>query len=424
MPSHPEPVGHLLRMVIDAVNECNLRCHYCHPGEVWRQQQLPEQSVRSALLAAEEAGILEVVLTGGEITLHSDLQAILESTHLLRRCASTLITNATKLTPEVIDWMAASNLTRVCTSVDGATNEVHGTARGKNLPKVLTGLRLLKDTGKPITVITVVHQQNWRHAIELSDFLATEKLATQHHLCAPSFSGQARSHYPKLALNETEFHQVQQLVDSHFGRLRDHGLYLTFNSHWPATGRRTLTVNPRRTITLQQLSEQVKDVLCNVRPNGEFRLQAATWGREMVGNAIIGSVHAQPVSQLIAAAESTLTSGTARQLPRVDEARHKFQIGARANIDTTNILIGHGETSSAATEMIPILSVDEHWLLDNPADLATVRSQLVQDRDNHRVARHPTGRILVFDRRRSLITLLHEQEWQQVETAYAAGSKL
>ncbi|MCP2276054.1 Radical SAM superfamily protein [Nocardia amikacinitolerans] len=410
----PERVGRVLRLVIDAVNECNLRCLYCHPGEVWRRQQLPLPALRSALEAADAAGVLEVVLTGGEITLHQDLRALLAATHLLRRAASTLITNATKLTPETLGWLAASNLTRICTSVDGVTNDLHGSARGKNLPKVFDGLRRLTDTGKPVTVITVVHQRNWARVIELSEFLAGSGLATQHHLCAPSFSGQARVHYPQLALREYEFHGVQDLVDAHHQRLAEAGLYLTFNSIWPATGARPLAINPSRTMTLQQLSEQVKDTLCNIRPNGEFRLQAATWGREMVGNAALGSVHAQPAAALLARAESLLAGGTARQLPRDIEAQHKFQLGAAADRSTTEQLIGRTGSPAPEVDLIAIGSVDRHWILDNPVDTAAVAAQLSSRPGEHRTVTHPSGTVLVFDRTRSLVTLLRPTEWEQV----------
>lgn len=419
--NEPERVGRVQRLVIDAVNECNLRCLYCHPGEVWRKQQLAVPALRSALLAADATGVLEVVLTGGEITLHHDLSALLASTHLLRRAASTLITNATKLTPKMLGWLGASNLTRICTSVDGATNELHGSARGKNLPKVLEGLRKLTDTGKPVTVISVVHQNNWKRIIELSEFLAGSGLATQHHLCAPSFSGQARAHYSQLALREHEFHGVQDLVDAHHRRLADAGLYLTFNSIWPATGARPLAINPARTMTLQQLSEQVKDTLCNIRPSGEFRLQATTWGREMVGNAALGSVHAQPAADLLERAESLLAGGTARQLPRNIEARHKFQLGATANQATTDQLIGRTDSPAPDVNLIEIASVDQHWLLDNPADIAAVAAQLRERPSEHRTVVHPSGTVLVFDRTRSLVTLLRPNEWAQVT---AAGTEM
>ncbi|MFE7720555.1 radical SAM protein [Nocardia rhizosphaerihabitans] len=415
----PQIGGRVLRLVIDAVNECNLRCLYCHPGEVWKRQQLPARRVAAAVEAAEAAGVLEVVLTGGEITLHEDFAAVLEATNLLQRTASTLITNATRLTAETADQLAGSNLTRICTSVDGVTNELHGSARGKNLPKVLDGLRTLSGTGKPITVITVVHQRNWERVVELSYFLAEHGLASQHHLCAPSFSGQARAHYPELRLREHEFHGVQELVDANHRDLAAAGLYLTFNSFWPATGLRPLAVNPSRTMTLQQLSEQVKDTLCNIRPSGEFRLQAATWGREMVGNAALGSVNDTPVADLLSRAEAILAEGSARQMPREVEARHKFQLGTAANSTTTDLLIGRADNPGSAPEvdLIPIRSVDDHWILDNLVDVEAVAAQLRSRRNEHRVVRHPNGAILLFDRPRSLVTMLRPTEWDQVVTA-------
>ncbi|MGV9680961.1 radical SAM protein [Nocardia sp. NPDC003482] len=419
----PEKVGRLLRLVIDAVNECNLRCRYCHPGEVWRQQQLPAPAVASALADAEAAGLLEVVLTGGEITLHHELRSVLDATHLLNRCASTLITNATMVTDDLVARLAESNLTRVCTSVDGVTNDVHGTARGKNLPTVLEGLTRLVTTGKPITVITVVHQGNWRRVIELSDFLAANGLAAQHHLCAPSFSGQARAHYPALALTAPEFAAVQRLVDTHHSRLAAAGLYLTFNSCWPATGVRTLAVNPHRTITLQQLSEQVKDTLANIRPTGEFRLQAATWGREMVGNAVLGSVHARPLSDLIADAEARLDHGAPHQLPRHVEARHKFQLGEGADAQLTEALIGRGDGPRQDVELVPITSVDSHWLLDNPVDLDTIAASISDEPAAHRVVEHPTGTVLIFHRARSQVTLLRAHEWATVAALANTGQE-
>jgi len=53
----PGPGGaglQVLRLVIDAVQECNLRCKYCHPGKVWVRQHLDVEHVR--LVAAEDYG--------------------------------------------------------------------------------------------------------------------------------------------------------------------------------------------------------------------------------------------------------------------------------------------------------------------------------------------------------------------------------
>jgi len=102
---------------------------------------------------------------------------------------------------------------------------------------------------------------------------------------------------------------------------------VTFNSFWPATGQRPLHVNNGRTITLQQLSEQAKDSLVNVRPNGEFRINATTWGRETIGNAVIGNVCNDDPQALLSAAERQFRASSVGQLPREAEAVHKFQLG-------------------------------------------------------------------------------------------------
>ena len=229
----------LLRAVVDGVQHCNLRCLYCHPGEVWREQHLPAERMAAVFAAAEDAGLLEVVISGGEITLHPEFGRVLDVASRLRRTASTLITNATRADPGVADMIGGSNLTRVCVSVDGADNATHGSARGKNLPRVLAGLRLIRATGKPVTVITVVHRGNLERVLDLSYRLAAEGLADQHHLCAPSYSGAAREHYDDLKLVWEDYLRVQGRVDDAHRELAGRGVFVTFNSFWPATGRRS-----------------------------------------------------------------------------------------------------------------------------------------------------------------------------------------
>lgn len=111
-----DPDRLLLRAVVDGVQHCNLRCLYCHPGEVWRKQHLDADRIAAVFAAAEAAGLLEVVLSGGEITLHPQLDRVLYATSLLRRTASTLITNATLVDAEMAAQLGASNLTRICVS--------------------------------------------------------------------------------------------------------------------------------------------------------------------------------------------------------------------------------------------------------------------------------------------------------------------
>lgn len=417
----------LLRAVVDGVQHCNLRCLYCHPGDVWREQHLSAERIEAVFDAAEDAGLLEVVISGGEITLHPQFNRVLEAVFSLRRTGSTLITNATRIDPAVAELISGSNLTRVCVSIDGADNATHGSARGKNLQRVLAGLRLIRATGKPVTVITVVHRRNHEQVLKLSGWLAAERLADQHHLCAPSYSGTAREHYDDLKLRWDDYLDVQARVDAAHQDLAEAGLFLTFNSFWPATGRRSPVLDGGRSITLQQLSEQVKDTLLHVRPDGRVKLTAASWGRETIGDAVIGSVHATDPADLLAAAARAYRDGSVGQLPRQVEARHKFQIstdgstgssldpsaGAEPTADITDLLIDAPGRARELVDLVPIVPVARLSLLDNPltdAELTALADGVAGERSNYRLVQHASGPVLVFDRRRSRVTLLHAAE--------------
>jgi hypothetical protein len=89
----------------------------------------------------------------------------------------------------------------------------------------------------------------------------------------------------------------------------------TFNSFWPATGRRSPVLDGGRSITLQQLSEQVKDSLLHVRPDGQVKLTAASWGRETIGDAVVGTVHDTDPADLLATAARVYREGGVGQLP-------------------------------------------------------------------------------------------------------------
>ena len=71
-----------LSIVADVINDCNHACAYCHPMESgrWGGGMLSVGQVGDVLRAGEEAGALEVLLTGGEITMHPEFGGIMEET--------------------------------------------------------------------------------------------------------------------------------------------------------------------------------------------------------------------------------------------------------------------------------------------------------------------------------------------------------
>jgi len=128
------------------------------------------------------------------------------------------------------------------------------------------------------------------------------------------------------------------MVDDVFEDLNKQGLYVTFNSFWPATGERS-NVNKSRTITLVQLTEQLKDCYVIIRPNGDIRLTSAAWGKETVGNAVVGNLNSESAEVCFERAEDAYAKGRVKQLPREVEAIHKFHYGIDTNPQLTDQIL-------------------------------------------------------------------------------------
>ncbi len=403
---------HTIRTVVDTLQECNLRCTYCHPGKTWEKQNLSAHAIEEVFLEAENRGLLEVTLTGGEITLHPELLRILESTHILDRTVATLITNGTRVTPELVDQIRVSNISRICISIDGPDADRHNTGRGKSFDQAMRGLRLLQGTGKPITVISVAHHQNYQGVIELSYLLAKEGLASEHHICAPSYSGTARRDYDEIRLRQEEFFALQHQIDASYEDLLNQKLFVTFNSFWPATGERAKT-NNSRTLTLVQLTEQLKDCYVIIRPNGDVRLTSAAWGRETVGNAVAGNLHTDGATAAFDRAELAYRDGLVQQLPRHIEAIHKFHYGAEDDFELTNKVLDDKENGSGLVQMVPIKPLSESDLFQVSLSDEHIRSiafKVSSDPKRYRILNVANNSYVLFDRVTTHVTLLKPEE--------------
>ncbi len=423
--AHQQESLQTIRVVADVIDDCNLGCHYCHPMMGgWSGNMLSAEQVGEVLQATEDQSMLEVTLTGGEITMHPEFSQIMEETHRLGQTALSIVTNATNITPKIVNEIGESNIDRVCVSLDGPDAASHNSRRGRNFDRVMTGLRALQGAGKPITIISVAHKENYRQLTQLSAMLAEERLAEQHHLCAASYSGAAKRTYPRFAFEEAEFQEMQDMVDEVYPSLLAQGFYLTFNSYWPATGQRGAPGLPR-TLTTVNVAEQVKDTYALVRSNGDVRLTVASWGRETVGNAVVGNLNEENAHTLLEKVDDAYRSGECRQLPRDVEAGHKFLIGSyHVGRTATNDILQNPQASADASlqwEAIrPLARID---LLDNPLPedyLPMLAQQLASSESKRwRIVRHASGVDIVFDRNKAQVTLLKPDETARLRKLYS-----
>jgi radical SAM protein with 4Fe4S-binding SPASM domain len=124
---------------------CNLSCSYCRASA----SSLPdadELSTEEALSFLGSIAALQpmLILSGGEPLLRPDIFQIARHGVALGMRVS-LASNATTITPQVADEIAASGISRVSISLDGATPEKHDLSRGKgSFQAAMQGLENLR----------------------------------------------------------------------------------------------------------------------------------------------------------------------------------------------------------------------------------------------------------------------------------------
>ena len=349
----------------------------------------------------------------GAIHLHSFESPFLD----ILLVAVAMVTNATLISPGVVKAIRRSGITRICVSLDGPDGAMHDSRRGRGkFTEALRGLHALAETGKPVTVISVLDRRTYPRILELSWMLADQGLADQHHMCAPSYSGAARRSYSEYALALPDYHGVQALVDSSYQNLLDAGLYVTFNSFWPATGMHGASEQPR-TLTLSQARERTKDLYTIVRPNGDVRTAAAAWGRETVGDAVVGNFAEEAARALLGRADTAYRTGNIRQLTRDAEAGSKFQVGPYAGRRAADALLSMRSTPFEELDLPvptqPVRPLSELDMLANPfsdLDMANLARQIAGAPRQWRLVSHASGIDVAFNRATSHVTLLKPGE--------------
>ena len=401
----------IVRTVIDTIDRCDLSCQYCDNfNPEFKGKQIPSNIIADVLHAVNAQNQLDVVLTGGEITLHPEFEAILDSTHAVDRTGITLITNGLSINKQKIKALRNSNISRICISLDGATADAHNYARGNTFDRALRGLYSLQETGKSITVISVLHQGNVDKIFDLSEFLARHRLAQQHHFACLYFSGRARNNWEKLIIPWVKIQAIQDQIDTSFEYYQDQDLFLLFHHYWPLTGKRPKSGNPREWLS-HQLGEQNKATWAVVRSNGDVNATTAYWGRVAVGNPTIGNLNQRPASALFDELDNLYRSGRLMQLPRAVEAKHKYIVGNFDDV-AANLLITK-QNKDENVELIPCRPMSELDVMEHPLELKYIDEIIhsyIESPEKFRFVQHATGVFLFYNNKTAHAILLSNKE--------------
>lgn len=144
------------------LTRCNLRCRYCYinPDQHGRQR-LPIERIERwlAIFAARRPGA-NLVLLGGEPTLHPDLPLAVRCARRLGFASVTIDTNG-YLFNDILDQVAPEDVDAFSFSLDGATAATNDRIRGRGSYEVcLNGIRRARTRGFRTSLIYTVSRAN------------------------------------------------------------------------------------------------------------------------------------------------------------------------------------------------------------------------------------------------------------------------
>ena len=151
-PSTGELVSRIFQSIADSVmieiaDRCNENCIHCYQVQ-GQKGEMSTEEIKDLLDELADAGVLFLVLSGGEATLRDDLLEIIAHARK-RRFAVDLFTNGLRITEELAAALAAQHLRCVEISLYSPKAEVHDwiTRVPGSFERTVAGIRRLREHG-------------------------------------------------------------------------------------------------------------------------------------------------------------------------------------------------------------------------------------------------------------------------------------
>lgn len=169
-----------VEVLIKTTLNCNHKCPKClHGMQVFpagKKYNMSFETMKKVLDEGKEKGLMSIVFTGGEPTMHPQIKEFVEYAGKLGFPDISLITNGAFLSEELIDTLVETGLTRINVSIDSVTPETYLKTRGvddyercvANVKKLLA-IRDRKGSTLPLLSVSFVLQEE--NITELDAFI-------------------------------------------------------------------------------------------------------------------------------------------------------------------------------------------------------------------------------------------------------------
>jgi pyrroloquinoline quinone biosynthesis protein E len=275
-------------LIAELSYRCPLRCSYCSNPVDWarHRNELDTATWLRVFREAEELGVVQLNLTGGEPLLREDLEELVAGARALELYTN-LITSTVPLRRGRLEQLRAAGLDNVQVSVQDVDAESSDRIAGMRcFEHKLEVARWVKDLGMPLTLNIVLHRANLDRVDEMIAF--AEKLqADRLELANTQYLGWALVNRQALMPTREQLASARALAAEAKTRLKGRMeiLFVTpdYYAEYPKTcmdgwGRRFIVVSPdglalpcHAAHTIPSLSfDNVRD-----RPLGDIWLHSA-----------------------------------------------------------------------------------------------------------------------------------------------------
>ncbi|MCB1119906.1 MAG: GTP 3',8-cyclase MoaA [Verrucomicrobiae bacterium] len=162
-------LGRTLRdLRISVMDQCNFRCSYCMPAEVFgpeyaflkRNELLSQSEILRMVRAAVKLGVHKIRITGGEPLLRKEVVSIVKQIKDLDSVEDVALTTNGWLLPQFAKPLKEAGLDRINLSLDSLDEKTFQAMNGRNksVAGVLAGLDAAVEAGLPVKVNMVVEK--------------------------------------------------------------------------------------------------------------------------------------------------------------------------------------------------------------------------------------------------------------------------
>ncbi len=153
---------------ISVIDQCNFRCPYCMPAEVFgnhyaflkRDELLNFDEITRLTRIAADLGVHKIRLTGGEPLLRKDIDQLIKMLVAIPRIDDLALTTNGVLLPRFAERLKNAGMKRITVSLDALDNDCFQKMNGRNVQvaAVLKGIEAAAAAGLRIKINMVVQK--------------------------------------------------------------------------------------------------------------------------------------------------------------------------------------------------------------------------------------------------------------------------